>query len=98
MNDPQFENVARITRRQMFGSTASGVGIAALASLLGQSTGQSAERGIAGVPHHTPKAKRVVVLWQGGGPSHVDLFDEKPVMQEMKGKDIPDSVRGTTRL
>ena len=51
-----------------------------------------------GLPHHTPKAKRVVVLWQGGGPSHVDLFDPKPVMVEMAGKDIPDSVRGTTRL
>ena len=43
-------------------------------------------------------AKRVVVLWQGGGPSHVDLFDDKPVMRKMAGKDIPESVRGTTRL
>ncbi|MFM2096505.1 MAG: hypothetical protein RIS70_3629 [Planctomycetota bacterium] len=98
MNDPQFENVARVNRRQLFGSAASGVGLAALASLLGQSSTIAGEPGLSGVPHHPPKAKRVVVLWQGGGPSHVDLFDEKPVMQEMKGKDIPDSVRGTTRL
>jgi hypothetical protein len=40
----------------------------------------------------------VVVLWQGGGPSHVDLFDDKPLMKDLAGKDIPDSVRGTTRL
>ncbi|MFM8325740.1 MAG: DUF1501 domain-containing protein, partial [Pirellulaceae bacterium] len=53
---------------------------------------------IAGLPHHTPKAKRVVMLWQGGGPSHVDLFDDKPTLRERQGQDIPDSVRGTTRL
>ena len=51
-----------------------------------------------GLPHHAPKAKRVVVLWQGGGPSHVDLFDDKPILRRMAGEDIPDSVRGTTRL
>ena len=38
------------------------------------------------------------MLWQGGGPSHVDLFDPKPVMREKAGTDIPESVRGTTRL
>ena len=98
MNDLQFQNIARVTRRQMFGSTASGVGLAALASLMGQPSARAGEKGLADLPHHLPKAKRVVVLWQGGGPSHVDLFDEKPVMQEMKGKDIPDSIRGSTRL
>ena len=98
MNDLQFENIARVTRRQMFGSTASGIGLAALASLMGQPSARAGEKGLPDLPHHLPKAKRVVVLWQGGGPSHVDLFDEKPVMKEMKGKDIPDSIRGSTRL
>ncbi len=103
MFDFHSENIARVTRRQFFGTGASGVGLAALTSLLGleQASGNEQARGdsmLAGLPHHTPKAKRVVVLWQGGGPSHVDLFDEKPMLTEMKGKDIPDSVRGTTRL
>jgi len=98
MTDPYLENITRVTRRQLFGSAASGVGLAALASLTGTSSVNANEKGLPGLPHFAPKAKRVVVLWQGGGPSHVDLFDEKPVMQEMKGKDIPDSVRGTTRL
>ncbi|MBM4005783.1 MAG: DUF1501 domain-containing protein [Planctomycetes bacterium] len=98
MNDPHIENLTRVTRRQMLGSTGSGIGLAALASLLAPSPATAAEQGLPGVPHHPPRAKRIVVLWQGGGPSHVDLFDEKPVMQEMKGKDIPDSIRGTTRL
>lgn len=97
MNDLQVENIARVNRRQFFGSTATGIGVAALTSLLNPNA-QGAEKGLPGVPHFAPKAKRVVVLWQGGGPSHVDLFDEKPMMQEMKGKDIPDSVRGSTRL
>ncbi len=104
MNDLHRENIARVTRRQLFGSAASGVGLAALASLLGDGPrGAGADRpkgesGLPGLPHFAPKAKRVVVLWQGGGPSHVDLFDPKPVMRAMAGKDIPDSVRGTTRL
>ena len=86
MFDLQYENLARVTRRQFFGSTAGGIGLTALASLMNGSAAEAAEKGIPGVPHHLPKAKRVIVMWQGGGPSHVDLFDEKPMMQEMKGK------------
>jgi hypothetical protein len=92
------ENSARVTRRQMLGSTASGIGLAALASLLQSDSASAAPQTLAGLPHHAPKAKRVVVMWQGGGPSHVDLFDEKPLLTKMAGEDIPESVRGTTRL
>lgn len=100
------ENQLRVTRRTFFGSTAGGIGVAALASLLGgnathaesPSSGKRGAPGLPGLPHHPAKAKRVVVLWQGGGPSHLDLFDDKPKMREMAGKDIPDSVRGATRL
>lgn len=99
MNFPEIlrHNAALVTRRQLFGRTAGGVGMAALASLLQQEGGVAAPTGTTG-PHHRPKAKRVVMLWQGGAPSHVDLFDSKPMLQKMAGKDIPDSVRGTTRL
>jgi hypothetical protein len=99
------ELVTRINRRQLLGRTAGGLGTAALATLLGNSsheahgaasTGGSA--GLTGLPHFPPKAKRVVVLWQGGGPSHVDLFDDKPLMRKVAGEDIPDEVRGSTRL
>jgi hypothetical protein len=102
MTNPITENQARVTRRQFFGSTASGLGVAALSSLLGADTARGAEdagaAALPGLPHFAPKAKRVVVLWQGGGCSHLDLFDDKPLMRDMKGQDIPDSVRGTTRL
>ncbi|MEN9666659.1 MAG: hypothetical protein RLZZ326_3022, partial [Planctomycetota bacterium] len=94
------ENMARVSRRRLFGSAGMGIGGVALAALLGRE-GAAAGPVIAGLPdlpHHPPKAKRVVMLWQGGGPSHVDLYDPKPVMRELAGQDIPESVRGTTRL
>ena len=105
LNDLLQQNAMRVSRRALFGSAASGLGTLALSSLLqketlagdGDSTSQ-AKGGIPGLPHFAPKAKRVILLWQGGGPSHVDLFDEKPVLAEKQGQDIPDSVRGSTRL
>ncbi len=59
--------------------------------------GDKTPRGLPGLPHHTPKAKRVVVFWQEAA-LHLDLFDDKPVIREMAGKDITDTVRGSTRL
>ena len=99
MTDYLEENAARVNRRQFFGSAANGIGMAALAFLLNREGVLGATPSAPSVfPHFAPKAKRVVVLWQGGAPSHVDLFDEKPMLKVMAGKDIPDSVRGTTRL
>ena len=99
MHPLQFENIQRVTRRQMFGRMASGIGTAALASLMSQDLKASVSPiGLPQLPHFAARAKRVVMLWHGGGPSHVDLFDEKPRLKEMAGINIPDSVRGTTRL
>ncbi|MFO0864670.1 MAG: DUF1501 domain-containing protein [Gemmataceae bacterium] len=93
---------APFSRRQFLSTTGGGVGLAALASLLNADGVSAQERrgeaGLPGLPHFAPKAKRVVVLWQGGGPSHVDLFDDKPMLRRMAGQDIPGSVRGSTRL
>ena len=106
MNDVRLENIQRVTRRQLFGSAGMGIGSVALASLfereaVSATSASSAVKGAAGLPglpHFEPKAKRVVMLWQGGGPSHVDLFDPKPELINRGGEDIPASVRGTTRL
>ena len=94
------QNAARVTRRQLFGALGSGAGAVALGSLLGREArgGASPLLGLPDVPHFPPRAKRLVVMWQGGGPSHVDLFDEKPLLQQRAGENIPDSVRGATRL
>ena len=94
---PFVLNHQRVTRRQFFGRSAAGLGSVALASLM-QEEAQAGLPGLPGLPHFAPRAKRVVVLWQGGAPSHVDLFDPKPVMDKMAMQNIPDSVRGTTRL
>ena len=89
-----------VSRRHMLQTMGGGLGLAALATLTGAGRARSSGTipGLADLPHIPARAKRVVVLWQGGGPSHVDLFDDKPVMRKMAGKDIPESVRGTTRL
>jgi hypothetical protein len=99
-------NTQRVTRRQLFGTAGHGIGAIALSSLLPhRAHGTIATPGAAHIPagqpelpHLRPRAKRVVCLWQGGGPSHVDLMDPKPILQQMAGQDIPDSVRGSTRL
>jgi hypothetical protein len=54
--------------------------------------------GLPGLPHFAPKAKRVICLFQSGGPSHLDLFDDKPVLREQFDKDLPDSIRQGQRI
>src|SRR5438309_6733006 len=81
-----------MTRRQLFGRTALGLGTAALGTLL-QRDGFAAQPrrigGLPGVPHFAPKAKRVIYLLQNGAPSHVDLYDYKPKLTEWRGRELP---------
>ena len=51
-----------------------------------------------GFLRYAPKAKRIIYLFQSGGPSHIDLFDFKPTMLEMHGSELPPSIRGNQRL
>ncbi|TWT67510.1 DUF1501 domain-containing protein [Allorhodopirellula solitaria] len=88
-------------RRHFFRSSSTGVGAAALASLLGHDSGGSAQAATSGLPHGThfaPKAKRIIYLFQSGGPAQQDLFDYKPLLNQMNGKEIPPAVRGEQRL
>ena len=97
--NPFAENIRRVTRRQLFGHTATGLGAAVLSSLLGgPAHGAAQAAGVPGFPNFPGKAKRVIYLWQGGGPSHIDLLDPKPTLERMAMQDIPESIRGTTRL
>ena len=50
------------------------------------------------LPHFTPKAKRIIYLFQSGGPSQLDLYDYKPLLNQRHGEQLPDSVRGGQRL
>jgi hypothetical protein len=96
-----------LTRRQLFGLTARGIGGAALGSLmrpglLAAATGQGGQvqgaAGLTGLPHFTPRAKRVIFLHQSGGPSQLETFDYKPRLAEFQGTQIPDSVRNGQRV
>jgi hypothetical protein len=92
---PAVERALALSRRHFFSRTATGIGGAALASLLARD-GAAAERkrigGLPGLPHFPAKAKRVIYLFQNGAPTHVDLFDYKPELTKRKGEQIPDSV------
>ncbi|WDI41868.1 DUF1501 domain-containing protein [Bremerella sp. P1] len=85
-----------ITRRQVLQSSAWGFGGLALGQLMASQS--SAADGVLTKLHHTPKAKRVIFLFQAGGPSQLDLFDNKPLLVEKHGEQLPASVRGEQRL
>jgi hypothetical protein len=87
-------------RRTFLGDSLRGLGLTALGSMLAQDMAQGASASVSApkLPHFLPKAKRVVCLFQSGGMSHVDLFDDKPTLHAFAGKEIPPSIKGTQRL
>ena len=93
--DPRREQERHITRRQLLGRAACGLGTAALATLL---NGRADATPRAGLPHFAPKAKRVIYLFQNGAPTHVDLFDYKPELQRRHGQPVPDAFLGGRRF
>jgi len=92
-NDP----LLHLARRQFLGRTTTGIGAAALASLINPRL-FAASTAHHTLPHFAPKAKRIIWLTQAGAPSQIDLFDEKPMLKAQFDKDMPDSVRGGQRL
>ncbi|MBS1576668.1 MAG: DUF1501 domain-containing protein [Bacteroidetes bacterium] len=95
-----LEHGFTFNRRRFLSTMSLGVGSLALGSLLMPDlfSGSEEEAITAGIPHFAPKAKRVIYLFQNGAPSQQELFDYKPKLREMNGKEIPPSVRGNQRL
>lgn len=99
-------NIHNLNSRRKFISQAfGGVGAAALGTLLhgnaSSADAQVRKDGKAneiGLPHLPPTAKRVIYLFMSGGPSHIDLFDYKPILEQRHGEELPPSVRGNQRL
>ncbi len=91
-------NDSLLSRRHFFTQGAHLLGGAALATLLGQSHAQAATDDEPIGPHFPPRARRVIYLHMVGGPSQMDLFDYKPVMNDWFDKDLPDSIRMGQRL
>ena len=88
-----------MNRREWLGSFGNGLGGIALAEMLGRSaTAADGGGGVLGGFHFPPKAKRVIYLFQSGGPSQLDLYDHKPLLVKKTGEQLPDSVRGGQRL
>ncbi len=78
-----------------------GLGGTALASLLNPASAfanNGADRGVLAAPQLAPKAKRVIYLFMSGGPSQLETFDYKPLLNERNGQPLPDSVRLGQRL
>jgi len=96
-------------RRSFLNQFGMGLGGIALADLMSRQTAGAASTSVddnIGLPesaalsalHHAPKAKRVIYLFQAGGPSQMDLLDHKPLLNELQGTQLPESVRGGQRL
>jgi len=78
-------------RRAFLGTSSLGLGALALRSITGDVEPTRA-------PHFAPRARRVVYLFQAGGPSPFETFDPKPLLQQRHGEQLPASVRGGQRL
>ena len=86
-----------LARRTFLSRTAAaGLGFTALQSLLqGAASGVPPASGVQGAVqplHHPAKAKRVIFLYQAGGPSHLETFDYKPKLAQMHGQPMPESI------
>ena len=91
--NPLTELHTQHTRRAFLGHGTLGLGGIALGSLLNaQAAKRNAIGGQAGLPHFAPKAKRVIYLFQSGGPSQMDLFDYKPHLAKRFGEEVPESI------
>src|SRR5436190_8727377 len=101
-----IQNAVRQTlaRRTFLKQSTTGLGALALTSLFNpklfamEPGDGPAVPGALGHLHFAPKAKRIIYMFMSGAPSHLDLFDPKPNLIEMTGKDLPDSVRKGQRI
>src|SRR5437870_12090424 len=102
--NPILEEKLLLTRRHFFGRMATGIGAAALGSLLNPSlvaalaNEADSTKLPLGKPHFAPKAKRVIYLFMAGGPSQMDLLDYKPTLEKFHEAELPDSVRMGQRI
>ena len=97
-----FTPAFRLSRRECLNRVGLGLGGIALADLLGSTAkagpGTPPEADLAAGCHFAPRAKRVIYLFQSGGPSQLDLYDHKPLLNAQHGQQLPDAVRGGQRL
>src|SRR6266404_1199900 len=102
---PFHESILQ-SRRNFLATSASGIGMLALASLL-KEEGLLAAESVLGdavnplapkAPHFAPKAKACICIYLEGAPSQIDLFDPKPKLNELDGQNLPDSMTKNVRF
>jgi len=96
------DQILRLTRRDFLTSTASGMGLLALASLLRDqgllAAESTSESGLVRPPHFPAKAKSCIFIFMEGAPSQMDLFDPKPKLKELDGQKLPESLTKEVRF
>ena len=90
-------NLTDFTRRDFLATSASGLGGLALSSLL-QDDGLLAAGAYPENQLNNPKAKACIFIFMAGAPSHLDLFDPKPKLNEMAGEKLPKSILDKARF
>ena len=91
------------SRRNFLRKSSLGFGSIALSSMLSPSLGMAKNFSSPnifstnGLPHFIPKAKRVIYLFQSGGPSQIETYDYKPLLEKWHGSEIPQSLKETQR-
>ena len=87
-----------MNRRLFLNQFGMGLGAISLCDLMSPASAQAKTDGVLQALHFAPKAKRVIFLFQAGGPSQMDLFDYKPLLNKKHGEQLPAEVRGKQRL
>jgi len=97
--DEYQQHMLDVNRRTFLGRGIAGLGVLGLNALLeprlfaaGAPPAAATSRGVINPLHFPPKARRVIFLYQAGGPSHLETFDSKPKLAEMHGKGMPESL------
>src|SRR6266849_7812938 len=94
-----FEAFQRIqARRDFLRNGAGGLGMIALAQMLGAAQPKRTDPLAPRLPHFAPKAKSVIFLFMEGAPSQMDLFDPKPALQKWQGKPLPEALTKQVKL
>ena len=103
MDDFLKHKIEATSRRDFLKKSSLGFGSIALYTLLGPNFGSAQNtipqiKPLAGrTPHFIPKAKRVIYLFQSGGPSQIETYDYKPSLSKWHGQEIPPSLKQTQR-
>ncbi len=95
---PTYDELMRLSRRHFLGASALGIGALAFGEITASAKAAQSSSPLLAAPHFPAKAKRVIYLFQSGGPSQFETLDPKPKLRELHGQPLPESVRAGQRL